>query len=122
MKVLVQSKTLSITKALRSFIERQARKLTRRGEPIQAVTVFVEIVGKKKNDMQASIAKMKISLPGRDVMVERRARDLYEAVIDVTARASRQIRKTKERRLQHRRQWRLPSADLVWNDSAEAGA
>ncbi len=116
MQILVQSKTLSITAALRAFIERQARKLSRRGERVQAVTVFVETVGKKKNDVQSAIAKMKVSLPGRDLMVERRAQDLYEAVIDVTARAARQIRKTKERRIQFKRSWRLPSSQGIWED------
>ena len=102
MYVFIHSKTIAVTAALRAFAERQARKLVKKGRKIEVVNVFVETIGRKKNDLQSAVAKMQVSIPGKDVIVERRSADLYQALMDVTNSASRQLGKVKDRRLKHR--------------------
>ncbi|HYD34661.1 MAG TPA: ribosome-associated translation inhibitor RaiA [Vitreimonas sp.] len=114
MKVLIQSKTLQVTEALRTFIERQAEKILRRQQRVNTITVFLESVGRKKNDVQAAIARMKVAVPGKDIVVERRARDMYEAVVEVTARAKEGLSRLKERRLTAKRSSRWHLGDAGW--------
>jgi ribosomal subunit interface protein len=103
MQIMIQSKTLAVTAALRAFIERQLNKLARLQPRATTVTVFLETVARKKNDLQASVARVKISMPGKDLIIERRAQDLYTAVVDVAEHAFRYLRKTKEKRLTNKR-------------------
>lgn len=122
MKILIQSKTLKITEALRAFVERQVLKVSKPGQRVDRVSVFLENVGRKKNDLQSATAKIKVSVPGQDLIVQRRARDMYQAVTEATASAVRHLRKTKERRLDQHRHWRLrksaervlPPAQVAW--------
>ena len=99
MNVIVQSKTLVITEALRSFAEQQAEKLRRRGQKISQVTVFLEQVARKKNDVQAATAKFLIELPGKQVVVQHKAHDLYLAISEAAGRATRQVRRFREKRV-----------------------
>lgn len=111
MSILIQSKTLSITEALRAYIEQQVPKLLRRSNRIQTVSVFLETIGKrKKHDPSAMIARIKLSVPGRDVVVEKRAANLYHAITEVTLSAARQLEKVKARRLHRRPGFRLVTA------------
>jgi putative sigma-54 modulation protein len=98
MQITVQSKTIPVTDALRAFAERHLGKLLKSSSRVGHVTVFLEKVAKKKNDVQAAIARVKIDLPGREVVVERRSWDLYDAISQVSDRAQRAVRKLKERR------------------------
>jgi len=99
MRVIVQSKTIAITDALRQFIERQASKLDRLGIRVSKASVFLENIG-KKNDLKNATVKYAISLPGKKrIIVKRCAADMYQAVADATDRAIRQLRKTKEKRI-----------------------
>ncbi len=103
MSILIQSKTLSVTAGLRSFIERQTRKLFTKSHRIQGVTVFLETIGRrKKNDQSATIARIKLSLPGKDVVVQRRAADLYQAIVEASHSAARQITRVKDKRITKR--------------------
>jgi ribosomal subunit interface protein len=102
MNVDVQSKNLEVTSALRDFIRRQVSKLSHHSYPIEKVTAFVEKVKRKKNDMYASLVKLRVELPGRDVVVEHTGADVYETVADVTARTSRALLKRKEKHTSRR--------------------
>lgn len=104
MKVIIRSKTLEVTKALQSFIQKQASKLSRSGQRIAKITVFLESVKRKKNDTTASSVKFHIDLPGKNIVVRRQAEDMYTAIVDASDRASRYIRKSKEKRITKKRQ------------------
>lgn len=106
MVVIVTSKTLHVTQALRDMAERQAQKLHRFGKNIIRVRVSLEAVAKKKNDTHATIVQYHVELPGRDVVVKRKARDMYEALVDAASSASRQVRKVKEKELTFKRGYR----------------
>lgn len=99
MNVLVQGKTLEVTKSLRAFIMKQAEKLTKVGVRILNVRVYLEQVARKANDSKRALVKYKVELPGKDIIVKRRAKDIYEAVVDATDSVVRQVRKLKEKRI-----------------------
>ncbi len=103
MNVSVQSKTLEITEALRSFCERQANKVSRFSQKISSVNIYIENVAKKKNDPEAASVQYSVNLPGQVLVVKRRATDLYEAIVDATNGIMRQVRKEKEKRIDKKR-------------------
>lgn len=101
MNVIVQSKTFAITEALRAFVEKHLTRLLRKGSRISQVVVYLEAVPKKKNDLSATSAKIYIDLPGRNIVVQEKAQDLYLAIVQAAHSAARQVRKLKERRHHH---------------------
>ena len=107
MNVIVQSKTMVVTEALRSFVVRQARKLDRRRQRISSVIVFLEAVKRKKNDVSATTARFLISVPGKTIVVQERAQDLYLAISQAARGAIRQVGKAKERRANNHKGFRL---------------
>jgi len=106
MDVIVTSKTLQITQALKAAAVRQATKLFRFGHRILRVRVSLEAVAKKKSNITAAVVQYRVELPGRDVIVRRQAQDMYEALVDAASSAARQVRKVKERRMTFKRGYR----------------
>ncbi|HEX7018018.1 MAG TPA: hypothetical protein VF209_03885, partial [Patescibacteria group bacterium] len=64
MRVIVQSKTLPVTFALRRFAQRQAEKLAKFSNRILHVFVYLEKVQGKRNDPFAASVKYAVHLPG----------------------------------------------------------
>ena len=96
--VIVHSKTIKLTGAIREFCQDQVSKLFGKGSRISQITFLLEDISRKKNHKRRATAKVKIAIPGKDVVIKRQAHDLYKAIVDVTSRASRKLRKTKEKR------------------------
>jgi putative sigma-54 modulation protein len=103
MQIIVQSKNIPVTAALRSFIEEQAGKLAHKSHRIQSVLVVIEAVSRKHNEVGAAVVKFCVSMPGRTMCVSRQAIDMYAAILDTADRTGRAIRKLKERKLSSRR-------------------
>ncbi len=112
MDVLVESKTIPVTDALRALAVKQARRISRLGARVLRIRVIFETIGKKRNDAQATMVQFLVELPGRDVVVRRRARDLYQALIDAAHHTARQVRRAKEKRINLRRQPHLELVDV----------
>jgi len=111
MVVIVTSKTLHVTQALREMAERQAQKLYRLGKRIIRVRVSLEAVTKKKNDTHSTVVQYHVELPGKDVVVRRKARDMYEALVDAASSAARQVRKAKEKQATFKRGYKSMFSD-----------
>ncbi len=107
MTVIVESKRLKVTQALRSYIEQQATKLSKLGKGVTQIRVHLENIPKKTNDPGANSVTFHISIPGKDVVVRKTAVDMYEAVVDATSVAMRQLRKNYEKRRTLKRNSRL---------------
>lgn len=103
MNVSVQSKTLEVTEAMRQFCLRQAQKLGRFSQKISSINIYIENIAKKKNDPNGASVQYSVNLPGRVLVVKRRAVDLYEAIVDATNGIMRRVREAKERRLDKKR-------------------
>jgi len=112
MVVIVESKTIIITEAIRALATRQARKLFHFGHRISRVKVSLEAITRKKNDTQAAVAQYVIELPGKDIVVRRRAKDLYLAITEAANHAARSVRKLKEKRLTQKRTPRTEPAPI----------
>jgi ribosomal subunit interface protein len=102
MNIIVQSKTIALTDALRDFATAQAKKLVKNGHKVGNVMVFLDLVKRRKNDVQSATAKFLVQLPGKSIVVQEHARDMYGAVSSAAQSTLRQLRKTKERRIQRR--------------------
>ncbi len=98
MNVIVQSKTLTVTEALHAFAVKEASRLFGRGHRISQVVIFLENIRRKKNDLQSSKAKFFVDLPGKNIVVQESAHDLYLAISEAAKKTVRQVRKMKERR------------------------
>lgn len=97
MQVLVSSKNFSVTKALRAYTKEQAEKVLRMSEHVIKIRVFLESIEKLNNDPKANRAKVVVEIPGNDILVEKRAIDMYEAVLKAFEVAQRHVRKHHEK-------------------------
>lgn len=103
MNVIIQAKSMGVTKALTTFIKKQASKLEKVHGKISKVRVSLENIARRKSDPSRAEVQYKIELPGKDIVVKKRAVDLYEAVVDATESVIRQVRKLKEKRITKQR-------------------
>lgn len=104
MRILIASKTLKITKALRAFANEQALKINKFGQRTSKVQIFLEKrVEKSKRDRNA-LVKYVVSLPGKTIVIKSKAADMYDAIVDATDKVIRRTRKFKEKRLTKQRQ------------------
>jgi len=103
MNITVQSKTLEVTDALRAFCEKQALKIGRFGKKISKINIHIENVERKKNDPNSASVLYSVDIPGQVLVVKRKAVNMYDAVVDATNGIMRQVRKTKEKRIDKKR-------------------
>ena len=98
MTVIIESKKMKITQAIRSFTEKQALKISKLGKSVLDIKVHLETVAKKKMDKSANIVTYFISIPGKDIVVKSKSYDMYEAIVKATESAVRKLRKVSEKR------------------------
>lgn len=102
MNVLVHSKSLPVTESIRAFATQQVRKIMKFSQPVKEIRIFLDNVRTSQGVNQEAKVKVKIALPGKDVFVSSRAKDLYFAMTQAIEDGARAVRKTKERRLTKR--------------------
>jgi ribosomal subunit interface protein len=104
MDVIVQTKSLKVTRALREFIQRQSHKLEKlRDLNVSKITVYLEQDTRKSNKNKKVSVKYNIELPGKDLWVEIDGYDFYDAIVDATNAALRKMRQKKEKETNYRR-------------------
>lgn len=96
-KVDVQSKTITVTNAIRNFVTQQTQRIWKHGGSVARVTVFLDLVKRKKNDSHAASAKVLVDLPGKNVVVEERSKNLYQAISSALKVATRKLGENKLR-------------------------
>lgn len=96
MNILVHSKSLKITDAMREYVMKQVSKLGKFSHRVKAVNVFLETVKTKAGIEQEATAKVQVIIPGKDVMTKSKAHDLYLAVSEAMKDASLSLTKRKE--------------------------
>lgn len=102
--VIVQAKSLKVTRALREFIQRQSRKLDKLKDlKVTKVTVYLEQDTKKASSSKKVSVKYSIEVPGKALWVEIDGYDFYDAIVDATNAALRKMRENKEKKTDHRR-------------------
>lgn len=115
MTVIVESKRMKITQALRDFVEKQAQRISKLNKDTKNVRVHLETVAKKSNDPLSNLVTFLIEIPGKNVVITKRAVNMYDAVVDASRGAVRQLRKRYEKRQSLHRTQRLaePALDSV---------
>ena len=99
-KILVNSKKLKVTAGMREFIAQQAERLGKLNKSVTEVHVYVESVVKRTtSESIATAVTYTIAIPGRVLIVKKKAGDVAEAVTEATDSALRLLRKTYERKL-----------------------
>jgi len=115
MQVIVESKNLTVTEALRLHILKQAKKIERLKKPISAVRVYLENIAKKSNDPKANGVTIHVEMLGKkDITIQKHAVDMYEAIVQAVEGAASHIRKEAEKQLTKQRKpaLRLVAAEL----------
>ncbi len=103
MNVIVQAKSLKVTRALREFIQRQSRKLEKLKDlKVSKVTVYLEQDTKKSTNSKKVSVKYSIEVPGKALWVEIDGYDFYDAIVDATDAALRKMRQSKEKKTDYR--------------------
>lgn len=114
MNVIVQAKSLKMTRALREFIQRQSHKLEKLKDlKITKVTVYLEQDTKKSTNSKKVSVKYSIEVPGKALWVEINGYDFYDAIVDATNAALRKMSETKEMRSDYRRLSKIKELGLV---------
>lgn len=103
MTVIVESKKMKVTEAIRMFAQKQAQKLMKLGKGVSQIRIHLESVAKKKSDARANMVTYCVSVPGKDIVVKKHAVDMYAAIVDATEGAVRKLRKSHEKRTTMRR-------------------
>lgn len=93
MQVIVEGKEMQVTPALKEHALRQARKVSKVGDKILLIRVFLETIKKKRNDPTANVVTYTVEMPGANAVVSARAADMYEAITKATDAAARRVRK-----------------------------
>ena len=75
----------------------QTQRIWKHGRSVARVTVFLDLVKRKKNDSRAASAKVLVDLPGKNVVVEERSKNLYQAINNALKVATRKLGENKLR-------------------------
>lgn len=113
MDIFVHSKTLPVTQAIRDFIHHQAAKLRKLSQPIKEIRIYLEDVRTSQGIAQESQVKIKVGVPGRDIVTKAHEKNLYTAISEAVADAVRAVRKRKEYRLTRKTEIRLHRKDRL---------
>lgn len=106
MTVIVESKKMKVTQAIRVFAEQQAEKLKKLEKGVSQVRIYIEKVANKKSDTFSNLVTYHIAIPGKDIIVKKHATDMYAAIVDATEGAVRKLRKVSEKRMTMKRKAR----------------
>ena len=97
MQVIVESKNVEVTGAIRDHAQKQAQKLLKVYKKINLARFFLDNIKKKSNDPKANQATLKVEIPGKDIVVKEHAVDMYEAINLAVEAALRHLRKKLEK-------------------------
>lgn len=117
MDIFVHSKTLPVTQAIRDFIYRQVAKMGKLSQPVKEIRIYLEDIRTSQGTSQESQVKIKVAIPGKDIVTKAHEKNLYTAISAAVADAVRAVRKRKEYRLTKKTEIRLRKKDRL----AEAG-
>ncbi len=98
MTVIVESKKMKVTQAIRKFAEMQALKVSKLGKSVLDIKIHLEKIRKKKMDESSNIVTYFVSTPGKNIIVKSKSADMYAAIVEATSSAVRKLRKVSEKR------------------------
>ncbi len=100
MQTIIQAKNMEVTDAMRQSINQQIkRKISKVGHKISKIRVYLEHLRTKNSQGYTAKVTFEIEKPGKNVVVCTKAYEFYDAVVDATNSALRQLRKLKEKKI-----------------------
>jgi len=98
MTTLVAAKNFDVTKGIRQHVEGQSSKVKRLTDRVKQIKVYLESVGRRGNNPNANQAKVVLEVPGKDVVVIKKAGDMYQTISLAFSAAARHLRRQIEKR------------------------
>lgn len=112
MRIIIKTKDLGLTEALKNFVEKRffglkkfINILKKEEEKKTLAEVFVELKKETKHHRKGDIfvVKSQVSLPGRNLMARAKSDDLFKAIIEAKEQLKMEIEKYKFRMIDKRR-------------------
>jgi len=113
MKIIIKTKNLDLSADLKNFIEKKIGSIKKFintlkredeiGKTLAEVFVEVERETKHHSNGQIFLVKSRIYLPGREIVSEARADDLFKAIIRVKDEMKMEIEKYKFKKIDKNR-------------------
>lgn len=98
MKISLEGRNFDLTEAISSRVEKMINKALQIYEhEIVMVTVVMDFMKHRKGGQPAAEVKLKVEVPGPDVVAENKHDDLYEAIDKALDRVVDQIQKRREK-------------------------
>lgn len=80
-QILIQTIGFDLTQALKETCEKYGKKLSTRDSQLEKVEFFLDCVGKKEG--KVFTAKIKVDRKGKDLFLEEKDKDMYQAIRNV---------------------------------------
>ena len=100
-KVIVQGLHLEVTEALNSHVQEQVGKVVDNFESIIVEDIVVTL-GVNNHHSHLNSVTIKVPVKGNDVVVDGTYDDMYKSITEVSQKASRLLRKTKDKMKSHK--------------------
>lgn len=98
MKISLDGRNFDLTEAFSTRIEKMVDKALQKWEAdIVQVTVIMDFEKHRKNGQPNAEVKVKVEVPGPDLVAENKHEDLYEAVDGALDKICDQIQKRREK-------------------------
>jgi ribosomal subunit interface protein len=88
---------MAITQAMQHAAEKKSDKIAQRFPHIARLSIFLEIIAKKKNDPKAATAQVATTLAGKQFVVKEHAVNLYTAMHDAVETLTEKLSMYKAR-------------------------
>lgn len=96
-QIISKAVHISMTDALRTAIEDSFSPILDHFEQLVVEDITVTVDSKQGQSTEKSTVKARIPIRGNDIFVEETGEDMYKVIEDTAAKATRQLRKHKEK-------------------------
>lgn len=96
-QTLVQTKNLELTPTIEEAAQKSGQKLFRLHKDLKRIEFYLEFAGSTGHDQ--TISRIKLVRDGKDLFVESKDVDLYEAIRESVKQAAKALRREKNRLL-----------------------
>jgi putative sigma-54 modulation protein len=107
MQLHVKGKNLEVNDSMRSYVERRLQKLDRRVHELTEVEIELA-VERNPSIAESQVAEATVHLKGRTLRARESARDMKEAIDELSDKLTRQVRDLHDKRVTGRKHFAEP--------------
>ena len=119
MQLDVKGKNVEVNDSMRSYVERKVHKLDRRVHELTHVEIELA-VERNPSIAESQVAEATVHLKGHTLRARESATDMKAAVDQLVDKLVRQIRDLHDKRVDGRRHFDVPAADLELDNAVGA--